>query len=43
MPLMHGTPEEILKPSILEQAFNCPPRRHPLLIERTQRLTKRAG
>jgi iron complex transport system ATP-binding protein len=43
MPLMHGTPEEILKPSILEQAFNCPPRRHPLLIERTQRLAKRAG
>jgi ABC-type cobalamin/Fe3+-siderophores transport system ATPase subunit len=43
MPLMNGAPEEILKPSILEKAFNCPPRRHPLLIERTQRLAKRVG
>jgi ABC-type cobalamin/Fe3+-siderophores transport system ATPase subunit len=43
MPLMNGTPEEILKPSILEKAFNCPPRRHPLLLERLQRHTKRAG
>jgi ABC-type cobalamin/Fe3+-siderophores transport system ATPase subunit len=42
-PLMNGTPEEILKPSILEKAFNCPPRRHPLLLERTQRYEKRAG
>jgi iron complex transport system ATP-binding protein len=42
-PLMDGTPEEILKPSILEKAFNCPPRRHPLLLERTQRYEKRAG
>lgn len=42
-PLMNGTPEEILKPSILEKAFNCPPRRHPLLLERMQRLVKRAG
>jgi iron complex transport system ATP-binding protein len=43
MPLMNGTPEEILKPSILEKAFNCPPRRHPLLLERMQRLARRAG
>lgn len=43
MPLMKGTPEEILKPSILEKAFNCPPRRHPLLLERMERYTKRAG
>jgi iron complex transport system ATP-binding protein len=43
MPLMRGTPEEILKPSILEKAFNCPPRRHPLLLERMERYTKRAG
>jgi len=43
MPLMSGTPEEILKPAILEKAFNCPPRRHPLLLERTQRYAKRAG
>lgn len=33
-PLMNGTPEDILRPSILEKAFNCPPRRHPLLLER---------
>jgi iron complex transport system ATP-binding protein len=43
MPLMNGTPAEILKPSILEKAFNCPPRRHPLLLERTQQHTKKAG
>jgi ABC-type cobalamin/Fe3+-siderophores transport system ATPase subunit len=43
MPLMTGTPEDILKPSILEKAFNCPPRRHPLLLERIQRYEKRAG
>jgi iron complex transport system ATP-binding protein len=43
VPLMNGTPEDILKPSILEKAFNCPPRRHPLLLERMQRHTKRAG
>jgi iron complex transport system ATP-binding protein len=43
MPLMSGTPEEILRPSILEKAFNCPPRRHPLLLERMNQHTKRAG
>ena len=43
MPLMSGTPEEILKPSILEKAFNCPPRRHPLLLQPTQRHAKKAG
>ncbi len=43
MPLMEGTPSEILNPSILEKAFNCPPRRHPLLLERSQQRTKRAG
>jgi iron complex transport system ATP-binding protein len=43
MPLMNGTPAEILKPSILEKAFNCPPRRHPLLLERIQQHTKKAG
>jgi len=42
-PLMNGTPEEVLKPSILEKAFNCPPRRHPLLLERMQHQVKRAG
>jgi len=43
MPLMTGTPEEMLKPALLEKAFDCPPRRHPLLLERVQRSTKRAG
>jgi iron complex transport system ATP-binding protein len=43
MPLMQGTSEEMLKPSLLEKAFNCPPRRHPLLLERVQRYAKRAG
>ena len=43
MPLINGTPEEMLKPTLLEKAFNCPPRRHPLLLERVQRSTKRAG
>lgn len=42
LPLMKGTPEEILKPSLLEKAFNCPPRRHPLLLERTPVYSKRA-
>jgi iron complex transport system ATP-binding protein len=41
MPLMSGTPEEILQPSILEKAFHCPPRRHPLLIERLQHDARR--
>ena len=41
MPLLTGTPEEILRPSILERAFNCPPRRHPLLIERMQHDARR--
>lgn len=43
MPLMKGAPEEMLKPTLLEKAFDCPPRRHPLLLERVQRSTKRAG
>ena len=43
LPLMQATPEEILKPSLLEKAFNCPPRRHPLLLDRIERHTKRAG
>jgi iron complex transport system ATP-binding protein len=43
MPLTNGTPEEMLKPTLLEKAFDCPPRRHPLLLERLQRFTRRAG
>jgi iron complex transport system ATP-binding protein len=43
MPLTTGSSEEVLKPAILEKAFNCPPRRHPLLLERVQRQTKKVG
>lgn len=43
MALMNGTPEEILKPSILEKAFNCPPRRHPLLLQPMQHHAKKVG
>lgn len=42
MPLICGTPEDILKPRILEKAFNCPPRRHPLLLARADHYSKRA-
>jgi iron complex transport system ATP-binding protein len=37
-----GTPEQMLKPSILERAFQCPPDRHPLLIERAELYKKEA-
>lgn len=43
MPLMKGPSEEVLKPAILENAFNCPPRRHPLLLERVQHPAKKVG
>ncbi len=33
-PLACGSPEQMLKPSVLEHAFQCPPDRHPLLVER---------
>jgi iron complex transport system ATP-binding protein len=35
-PLVSGSPEQMLKPSVLERAFQCPPDRHPLLIERAE-------
>ena len=41
-PLASGTPEQMLKPSILERAFQCPPDRHPLLIERAELYRKEA-
>ena len=41
-PLISGSPEQILKPSILERAFQCPPDRHPLLIERAELYRKEA-
>jgi ABC-type cobalamin/Fe3+-siderophores transport system ATPase subunit len=40
-PLLSGSPEEVLKPSLLEKAFNCPPQRHPLLLERARSYAKR--
>jgi ABC-type cobalamin/Fe3+-siderophores transport system ATPase subunit len=41
-PLASGSPEQMLKPSILERAFQCPPDRHPLLIERAELYRKEA-
>jgi iron complex transport system ATP-binding protein len=41
-PLASGSPEQMLKPSILERAFQCPPDRHPLLIERAELYQKEA-
>jgi iron complex transport system ATP-binding protein len=32
-PLRSGTPETMLQPALLEQAFNCPPNRHPVLLK----------
>lgn len=33
--MLHGTSEEILRPALLENAFDCPPGRHPLLVTPT--------
>ena len=41
-PLASGSPEQMLKPSLLEHAFQCPPDRHPLLIERAELYRKEA-
>ena len=41
-PLASGSPEQMLKPSLLERAFQCPPDRHPLLIERAELYRKEA-
>ena len=30
--LLQGRPSDVLKPTILERAFTCPPRQHPVLI-----------
>jgi iron complex transport system ATP-binding protein len=35
-PLASGSPEEMLEPSVLERAFQCPPDRHPLLVARAE-------
>jgi iron complex transport system ATP-binding protein len=41
-PLISGTPAEMLEPSLLEHAFQCPPDRHPLLVERAELYQKEA-
>ncbi len=41
-PLRTGTPREILRPALLEEAFHCPPERHPLLLERAALLSREA-
>jgi ABC-type cobalamin/Fe3+-siderophores transport system ATPase subunit len=41
-PLASGSPQQMLKPSVLEHAFQCPPDRHPLLIERAELYHKEA-
>jgi iron complex transport system ATP-binding protein len=41
VPLMSGTAEDILEPSLLEAAFHCPPGHHPLLLERAQLYEKK--
>lgn len=38
MPLRSGTPEDVMEPAILERAFNCPPRRHPMLMRHEERM-----
>ena len=35
-PMRQGSPREMLHPSLLEDAFNCPPRHRPKLVERTR-------
>jgi iron complex transport system ATP-binding protein len=32
-PLRSGTPDEMMQPALLERAFQCPPNRHPMLLE----------
>src|ERR1700761_4349982 len=41
-PLISGSPEDVLRPGLLEQAFACLPDRHPLLIERAQLYRERS-
>jgi iron complex transport system ATP-binding protein len=35
--MRQGTPREILHPQVLEDAFNCPPRHRPRLVEHTRK------
>jgi iron complex transport system ATP-binding protein len=34
--MQQGSPHEILRPSVLDSAFNCLPRHRPMLVERTR-------
>ena len=34
--MRQGSPEEILQPEVIENAFDCQPRHRPLLVERTR-------
>ena len=33
-PLLYGSPMDVLRPKILERAFNCPPQQQPMLVTR---------
>jgi ABC-type cobalamin/Fe3+-siderophores transport system ATPase subunit len=39
--LLQGSPDDVLRPSILEKAFNCPPQRHPVLVRRQPTLKEK--
>jgi iron complex transport system ATP-binding protein len=40
--IRQGLPEEMLRPEVLESAFDCPPRHRPLLVERIRNRMERA-
>jgi ABC-type Mn2+/Zn2+ transport system ATPase subunit len=40
--LLLSRPEEVLRPALLERAFECLPGRHPLLVERAQLYRERS-
>jgi iron complex transport system ATP-binding protein len=39
--MLKGTPEEILRPELLEHAFRCPPHYRPMLLERIRERRER--
>lgn len=40
--MLQGSPEEMLRPEVLETAFDCPPRYRPMLVERLRNRMERA-
>jgi iron complex transport system ATP-binding protein len=40
--IRQGSPEEVLRPEVLESAFDCPPRHRPSLVERIRNRMERA-